>query len=134
MKEQEKIIQEIKRYLQGKVKFAFVYGSILSKYFREDSDLDVAVYLGKPAKLDTMIDLKYDLEKHFDYKHEFDVVILDSADPIIAMQVLANGHLIINNDPSAFVLYKARMISQYLDFKMDRKIIEDRIGEGSVYA
>ncbi len=130
----EKIISELKIYLSGKVKFALIYGSILTEYFNLESDVDIGIYLGEQADVAKSIRVKDDLEKHFGHKYGFDVVIFDSADPIIAMQILANGELIIENDHRAFILYKSRMISEYLDFKMDRKIIEDRIGEGSVYA
>ncbi|NIR52241.1 nucleotidyltransferase domain-containing protein [candidate division KSB1 bacterium] len=130
----QKIISELKQSLQTEVKFALVYGSILTKYFKKDSDIDLGVYLGKKPDLDTYIDLKQRIEQHFDYQFEIDPVIFDNADPIIAMQILANGELIIKHDLEPFIKYKARMISQYLDFKMDRKRIEERIAEGSVYA
>ena len=131
--EQKEIISKLKARLHGKVKFALIYGSILTEYFTQESDIDLGIYLGKRPDLNESFRIKEDLEKHFDHQYEFDVMILDSADPIIAMQILANGQLIIEDDRLAFIKYKARMISEYLDFKMDRKIIEDRIGEGSVY-
>lgn len=132
--QKNEIISELKTYLAGKVKFALIYGSILTDYLTAESDIDIGLYLGKKVDLRERIRVKEDLEKHFDHKYDFDVVILDSADPIIAMQILANGQLIVEEDRRAFIKYKARMISEYLDFKMDRKIIEDHIGEGSIYA
>lgn len=129
----QEIISQLQKFLKGKTKFALIYGSILTRYFTEKSDIDLAVYLGKPAGIKAKFKWEEKLEKQFDYKYKFDLVILDSADPIIAMQVLANGRLIVDDDFEAFIKYKSRMISQYLDFKMDRKIIEDRIAEGSVY-
>ena len=50
------------------------------------------------------------------------------------MQVLANGELIVNNNHNLFVRYKARKISEYIDFKMDRKAIEENILIGGIYA
>lgn len=132
--EKEKVISKLKNFLDGQAKFALIYGSILTEYFTEESDIDIGLYFGNNGNLNDRVQLKQDLEKHFDYKYEFDVVLLDSADPIIAMQILANGLLIVEEDRLAFIKYKARMISEYLDFKMDRKIIEDRIREGSIYA
>jgi predicted nucleotidyltransferase len=130
----EEIISKLVKFLEDKAKFAFVYGSILTKYFNRESDIDVAVYLGTKPDFKTLRNLSNAINQHFNYKYEFDLVLLDSADPIIAMQILANGKLILNNDFDSFVRYKARMISQYLDLKMDRKIIEDKISEGSIYA
>ncbi len=130
----KEIISKLTKYLESKVKFAFVYGSILTKYFNNDSDIDVAIYLGTKTDFKKQFNLNEAINEHFDYKYKFDLVLLDSADPIIAMQILANGNLIVNNDFESFIKYKARMISEYLDFKMDRKIIEDKIAEGSIYA
>jgi predicted nucleotidyltransferase len=132
--EKEKVISELKNFLRNKAKFALIYGSILTDYFTEDSDIDLGLYLGEKVDRQDRVRIQHDLEKHFDHKYDFDVVLLDCADPIIAMQILANGRLIVEKDRVAFIKYKARMISEYLDFKMDRKIIEDRVGEGSSYA
>ena len=129
----ESTLGKIKKYLEDKVKFAFVYGSVLTKYFRNDSDIDVAIFLNKRIDATGLLKFQNDMSKHFDHKYEFDIVLLDTADPIISMQVLANRKLIVDNDRTAFITYKARMISQYIDFKRDRKIIEDRLAEGSIY-
>lgn len=123
----------LRAYLTGRVKFALLFGSVLTDYFRSDSDVDLAVYLGRPLPPQERLDFKHELEKALGFEYEFDVVFLDTADPIIAMQALANGEVIVQEDFDAFIKYKARMISQYIDFKRDRKIIEDRLGEGSVY-
>ncbi len=130
----EKVMSELKKALVGKVKFTFVYGSTLTKYFNKESDIDLAVYFGKTIDYEKMYNFKEKISEHFDYKYEFDIIPLDTADPIIAMQVLANGKLIHNNDYEAYIKYKSRMISEYIDFKMDRKIIEEKIAEGSIHA
>jgi len=122
-------MSELKKALVGKMKFTFVYGSILTKYFNKESDIDLAAYFGKTIDYEKMYNFKEKISEHFDYKYEFDIIALDTADPIIAMQVLANGKLIHNNDYEAHIKYKSRLISEYIDFKMDRKIIEDKIAE-----
>lgn len=58
---------------------------------------------------------------------DVDLVILNDADPIFTMQILANGNLIYCRDKHQFNLFKARKISEYLDFKMSRKNIEDNL-------
>ncbi|MCG8603417.1 nucleotidyltransferase domain-containing protein [bacterium] len=132
MKRLSDIETKLKKFLELKVSFAFLYGSVLTDYFRADSDIDVAIYLGGSLTQPEVHDLQDQLSELFMNKYDFDLVVLDTADPILAMQVLANGKL-INNEAATFVRYKAHMISQYLDFKMSRKIIEDRMAEGSVY-
>jgi predicted nucleotidyltransferase len=130
----EKIVSGLQEFLKGRVKFALLFGSALTEYFNKESDIDVAVYLGKPLDFRERLEFQNDLGRHFAYKREIDLVVLDDADPIIAMQVLANGRLIIDEDHLAFLKFKSVMISHYLDFKMDRRIIEEKIAEGSVYA
>lgn len=124
-----KIESELKKYLSKKVKFAFLFGSALTKYFRPESDLDLAIYLGRKIQTQEFLHFKENLEEHFRNNYNFDLVLLDTADPIIAMQVLEAGKLLIKDDIDEFINFKARMISQYIDFKMDRKIIEDSLAE-----
>ena len=129
----KKILTDLRQYLEPRVKFAFVFGSILTDYFKEESDVDVAVFLGQPLDSQARLEMQEELSELLGPEHEADLVLLDRADPIIAMQVLTKGELIVNNDEMALVLYKVRMWSEYIDFKMDRKIIEDRILEGSIH-
>ena len=130
----DKIENKLQEFLGRKVKFAILYGSVLTKYFKQDSDIDLALFLGQKTERKYLLALGEEISELFEHKYEFDLVQLDSADPIIAMQILANGKLIIDNERHTFVTYKAGMISQYLDFKRARKIIEDRIAERSIYA
>jgi len=98
-----------------------------------ESDIDIGIYLkkGKP-----------DFEEYFKLKgalsdasdRDVDLVILNTCDIIIAMQIIANGELIVNNNPGMFIRYKAEKISQYIDFKMSRKIIEENLLRGGIHA
>ena len=130
---QKQIIQSLSDYLRNRVQFALVYGSILKPSFGAHSDVDVALYL-KPYG-STLSDLLVFQTELTELIHrEVDVVILDQADLIITMQILANGRLIVNCDPDAFVKFKALKISQYIDFKMSRSIIENHMLKGRIYA
>ena len=128
------IIKELRSALAGHVQFALLYGSVLTKYFKSESDIDLAIFVGKPFGLQARIDLQAYLSERVGNKHEVDLLVLDTADPIIAMQVIANGKPIYVADGAAFLNFKVKMISHYLDFKQDRKIIEDKLAAGSVYA
>jgi len=48
---------------------------------------------------------------------EVDLVFLNDCDPIIGMQVLANGALILNIDPACHLRFFMRTVSEYLDLK-----------------
>ena len=51
-------MSELKKALVGKMKFTFVYGSILTKYFNKESDIDLAAYFGKTIDYEKCIILK----------------------------------------------------------------------------
>ncbi len=127
------IIAKLKELLADKVEFALIFGSILKEHFNEESDIDVAVYLKQPpVNWRERLELQVELSTHF--SQELDLVILNSSDIIITMQVLANGELLINNDPHKFIRFKAQKLSEYPDFKMSRKIIEDNMLRGGINA
>lgn len=129
----EKIIKTLSEYVSDRALFALVYGSILKPSFNQQGDVDVAVYpkvYGSTFK--ELLDLKTELSNLI--QRDADVVFLDRADLIITMQVLANAQLIVNCDPNAFAEFKALKISQYLDFKMSRAIIEKHMLKGRIYA
>lgn len=130
---QNQIIQSLSDYLQSRVQFALIYGSILKPSFNVKSDVDVALYL-KPYGSTLSDRLAFQTELTELIHREVDVVVLDQADLIITMQILANGRLIVNRDPDAFIKFKALKISQYIDFKMSRSIIENHMLKGRIYA
>jgi len=126
------ILNTIIPVLERETVFALAFGSITGEAFSESSDIDLAVFLKDAA-------LTYEKKTAFLRKlpqvqgHENDVVFLNDGDLIIAMQALANGEILVNNDPGKFIRYKADTISRYIDFKMSRKIIEDNLLKGRVY-
>ena len=109
--------------------FAFLFGSIIKPTFGAESDVDLAIYFQEPPqsfddRMKVMNQLSRDLDR------ELDLIVLNDCDIIIAMQVLANGERIWNPNPGRFVEYKARKISEYIDFKRSRKVIEDHLLRG----
>jgi predicted nucleotidyltransferase len=127
------ILDPIISILKDDVEFALLFGSIKTGRILPKSDIDLAVYLKKHhIEFNEYIELKTRLSATTE--RDIDLVILNSCDIIIAMQVLANGELIVNNNHNLFVRYKAQKISEYIDFKMDRKAIEKNILAGGIYA
>lgn len=131
--EKQNIVQSLISVLDNKAEFALIFGSILDENFNEQSDIDTAVYLN--AEFNTH-EKKFELRKEINrlFQRDVDLIFLNDADLIITMQALANGKLIINKDPSFYVLLKARKLSEYLDFKLSRKIIETNMLSGRIYA
>jgi predicted nucleotidyltransferase len=131
--EKQNIIQSLVAVLSGKAEFALVFGSITTENFNEQSDIDAAVYLNTEFNVrEKKIELRKEIINLFN--RNTDLIFLNDADIIITMQVLANGSLIINENPSHFILHKAQKISEYIDFKISRKIIEDNMLNGKIYA
>ena len=131
--EKQNIIQSLISVLNDKAEFALIFGSILDENFNEGSDIDTAAYLN--AEFNTN-EKKFELRKEINrlFQRDVDLIFLNDADLIITMQALANGKLIINTNPSFYVLLKARKLSEYLDFKLSRKIIENNMLSGRIYA
>lgn len=129
----KKIISKLQFLLENKVEFVIIFGSLVRDGFNKNSDIDVGIFLKKPLKnLSEKLGFIYDLSKEF--VREMDVIFLNDSDIIITMQVLANGEVIVNNNLNEFILFKSLKIGQYIDFKMDRKIIEDNLLNGRIYA
>jgi predicted nucleotidyltransferase len=126
MPEIELISQVLEKQFSEKIDFALIYGSFAKGNYNEESDIDIGIFINEEKLSEkTIIDIKDSLDDVSD--RDVDLVVLNNADTIITMQILANGKLIYCRDKHQFNLFKARKISEYLDFKMSRKIIEDNL-------
>ncbi len=133
IEEKQNIILRLIELLKGKAEFALLFGSITNDNFNIESDIDIAVYFNSEFNTkEKKAGIRREIIKSFD--RDIDLIILNDADIIITMQVLANGNIIIKENNSNFVLFKAKKISEYLDFKISRKIIEDNMLNGRIYA
>jgi predicted nucleotidyltransferase len=127
------IHDSIKNVLATHVEFALLFGSIVTNRTTAESDIDVGVYCkGGEISFEKKLDITLELESATN--REIDLILLNASDLIITMQILANGKLIINHDPGLFLLFKAQKISEYIDFKRDRKIVEDHLLTRRIYA
>lgn len=125
-------IDGIKEVLKDSVEFALLFGSAVTGRMTLESDIDIGAYFKKPIGFDEILGIKAALSDKTD--RDIDLIVMNTGDTIITMQILANGKLFINNDPGFFIRYKAGKIGEYIDFKMDRKIIEDNLLRGRIYA
>ena len=133
IEEKQNTVLRLCELLQGKAEFALLFGSITNDNFNIESDIDIAVYFNSEFNTkEKKAGIRSEIFNSFD--RDIDLIILNDADIIITMQVLANGNIIINENNSNFVLFKAKKISEYLDFKISRKIIEDNMLNGRIYA
>lgn len=100
-----------------------LYGSRLSTTPPADADTDIAVLLGTPA-VDpfALAKLRTDLEAIL--RTDADLVVLDDASPILAMQVLRKHRMLYREDESAWHEFVARTLTDYFDLKRTRAPIE----------
>jgi len=133
MLNKEKLITKLIKLLESEVVFAYIFGSVASERIHRQSDIDIGVYLNKPLEsINAKLDFQQRISSYFD--QDIDIIYLNDADIIIIMQVLTNGELIVDNNPLKHILYKASKLSEYADFKISRRIIEQNILKGQIYA
>lgn len=115
----------LKNYLTPIAQFTILFGSVVTDRFNDRSDIDCAVYFNsKPSYKDTA---RITGELEDIVGREVDLICLNQADIIITMQALANGKVLFVHDIGFYHLYKAKRITEYIDFKLSRKIIEDAL-------
>jgi predicted nucleotidyltransferase len=100
-----------------------LFGSQATGHARPDSDVDLGVLLGGAAPDPfSMAGLKTDLEDLVG--RPVDLVVLDSASPILAMEVLRSHRMLAQRDPELFEAFTVRSVLAYLDLKRVRAPIE----------
>ena len=109
----------------GDVQFAVLYGSAASGALREDSDVDLAVMYPSSLGVDHLIRLTEEVSGVFG--RDVDLVDLRRAGPILKMQVLQNGRPVVVNDPGAFERFRMYTPSEYFDFKLCRRPVEENL-------
>ena len=91
------------------------------------SDLDLAVLVSTLPVPAERLALREDLASML--QRPVDLVFLDDASPVVAMQVLAKGRLVINRNPLRQAELVVRTITAYADLKHARAGVEQAIRE-----
>jgi predicted nucleotidyltransferase len=104
---------------------AWIFGSAVKDRFREDSDVDFALYYEPGTKTDwsAFSELAWDLEDILGRKP--DLGRLDSRNLIYAVQAFQTGRLVYAADEQTAMAVASRLQSLYLDLKQDRKVVEE---------
>lgn len=105
--------------------FGLLFGSVLEERFDAQSDVDIAVLFPRNLARLQSAQLKQQMEEKL--HRDIDVIDLRTADPIITWQVLQNGKLVFSAEIDEFHQFMARKISEYLDFKRSREIVEKHL-------
>ncbi len=128
------IIKILKGYFRNKadVHLIFIFGSSVKGNLTEESDVDVAILFKHFPDLSEINQIRDELSNLI--KREVDVVVLNNSSPIIRMQVLKNGVLLINKNKAIYNDFFVRTVKEYDDLKRVRKEIENDILKGRIYA
>ena len=102
-----------------------------SKEFGSNIDVDVAIMFEKVPDFFGLNDLKDQLSRSAG--REVDILILNTASPIIKMQVLRYG-VLIKKDNRAYNDFFVSTLREYFDLKYLRKEIEANLLKGRIYA
>jgi len=110
----------------------FLFGSAASGEMAEESDIDIGILFENQPDVYEINELKSELNAIF--KRDIDIADLNSASPILKMQVLKNGVLVFAKDKKIYNQFYVDTINQYDDLKQTRKTCEDNILKGRIYA
>lgn len=122
----EKIRSIVDETISNLSDFCFLLGSAATPRFRQDSDIDIAVYW-KDGEIDYDLKLKIMNELEDKLGHDIDLISLNNIDVIYGIQVVDTGRLLVNTNPGLMLEWKAKQLSRYPDFKASRAIIEKNI-------
>lgn len=135
--EKDKIVKILKEYFEKEdnVIFAYLFGSYAKGKERENSDVDIAVYVNEEIANDSKKVLDFQI-KHMSnisdiLKKEVDLVILNHASPLLRHEVISEGILLVEKDHNKLVNFKKMSFYYYQDWLNIMKIkimyIKERI-------
>lgn len=115
------------------IAFAYLFGSRVSGKATMNSDVDIALYFneGQLPVMDQLLGLEDRMTSHLG--QEVDILVLNSATPVIRMQVLKNGKRILENNRRAYIRFFIKTVNEYDCLKRVRQVNERNILKGRIY-
>jgi predicted nucleotidyltransferase len=115
------------------IRLVLQFGSTVAGLTHADSDLDVAVLLGRPnLSLREHAELLHDLQM-LSPDREVDLVILDRADPLLLRKV-ADSCVLLHGTEGELHRFKLRAFRRYQDHRrfldMERRFLQRTLEEG----
>lgn len=104
--------------------FAYVFGSFVSGTQTKDSDMDFAVYFSE-EDIDAAeyLDLKVELADIA--KRDVDIVILNTANPLVKSEIFGNGMRLFSQDEELESDFIVKSLFEYEDMKKYYKLSYD---------
>lgn len=113
----EDVIEKCKKVLikYENILFAYIFGSYASGRVREDSDIDIAIYLKEKIDTKEYLDIRMDLMEACGRK--VDLIILSKATPLLKFEVYRNNILLFTRDETLENNFKVKTLFEYWDTK-----------------
>jgi predicted nucleotidyltransferase len=111
---------------------AYLFGSSARGQAAAHSDIDVAVYLSEDAA-SARVPFGYDSQLAAELMRALraprvDVVVLNSAPPVLYHRVLRDGERVLARDLAATTTREGRALSRYCDYVPQLKKIDEALG------
>lgn len=110
----------------------WLFGSEAEGKERQGSDVDLAALFRRQPEGLELFDARTELEEIL--RRDVDLVDLDHASPILGMQVLRRGRLLLDRNPVRRFSFSSRTLSMYEDLKIVRRegeqLLLERISVG----
>lgn len=103
---------------ENKVLIAYLFGSYARGVETTKSDIDIAILLSEnpPKMLEYYLHLINELSKVLN--NEVDLIILNTAPPLLKHQIIKHGKLVYCKDEKARIEFETRTHGEYLDFSI----------------
>ena len=123
------LLPEVADYLElhPRVLFAYLFGGLAKGKLQPLSDVDIAVYMAAGSL--SLSDLKLDiLGKLIDILQtdEIDLVVLNTAELPLKMNILKTKKVIVNKDPFTRHIFESLTMRKFFDFSMIESTILQR--------
>ena len=95
--------------------FAYIFGSLVTGTYRNDSDIDLAIFINENISFDEYMEIKMKLTEVC--KKEIDLIILNSATTLLKFEIYKNHILLFTRDKNKESGFKVRTLFEYNDMK-----------------
>ena len=121
---------KLKNFFKEKeeILFAYIFGSFATKSNNKFSDIDIAIFTDikkinqKNFRYGYQAEVLTDL-MHFLKTDKVDLILLNSAPPLLKYRVIYHGNLVYCKDDRERINFQIDSINKYMDFKMlQRKV------------
>jgi len=119
------VIKDLKRVIRDlfknheEIQLAYLYGSYAKGFQTEFSDIDIGIILKEDFKEPPLYfaELSSDIEKHFNYKINVDLRILNNATPRFLFQVIKNNKVLFVKNRTFMHEFELKVLFMYQEIK-----------------